>query len=267
MSWYLDFLFDALVAIGLLIGGWWGSGKIRDMIRGAGEKYAHLDTTLFRFLANMARYSMLALVIVFVLNRFGFETTSLVALIGAAGLAIGLAMQGTLSNLAAGMMLLGFRPFKVGDFIEAGGETGTVKEIGLFTTEIATLDNVQIIIPNGDLWNASIKNYSYYPTRRLDLVFGVGYGADLKKAEEILRGLIADDDRTHAAPEAFVGVSNLGDFSVDFTVRVWCDRGDYWALKTDLTRAVKDAFDAGGVDIPFPTRTIHHVAAADATAD
>jgi small conductance mechanosensitive channel len=264
MTWYLDLFFDALVAIGLLIGGWWGSGKIRDLIRNTGEKYAHLDTTLFRFLGNMARYAVLALVVVFVLNRFGFETTSLVALIGAAGLAIGLALQGTLSNLAAGVMLLAFRPFKVGDFIEAGGETGTVKEIGLFTTEVATLDNVQIIIPNGDLWNASIKNYSYYPTRRLDLVFGVGYGADLKKAEEILRGLIAADDRALAEPEAFVGVSNLGDSSVDFTVRVWCNRGEYWMLKTGLTRAAKDAFDANGIDIPFPSRTVYHVGAAAA---
>ncbi len=256
MAWYLDILFNALVAIALLIGGWWGSGKIRDLIRNTGEKYAHLDTTLFRFLANMARYFVLALVFVFVLNRFGFETTSLVALIGAAGLAVGLALQGTLSNLAAGVMLLAFRPFKVGDFIEAGGEMGTVKEIGLFTTEIATLDNVQIIIPNGDLWNASIKNYSYYPTRRLELVFGVGYGVDLKKAEEVLQATIASDNRVHAEPAPFIGVSNLGDFSVDFTVRVWCDGSDYWKLKTGLTRAVKDAFDANGIDIPFPTRTV-----------
>jgi small conductance mechanosensitive channel len=215
-----------------------------------------LDDTLFGFFGSLARWVILVIAGIFILGQFGIQTTSLVALIGAAGLAIGLALQGTLTNLAAGVMLLIFRPFKVGDYITAGGHSGTVKAIDLFTTELATPDNVQIIVPNGQIWSGSITNFSAHETRRVDLAFGVGYGVNLKDAESLIRDLIDADERIHTDPEPFVKVTNLGDFAVDFTVRVWSDAGDYWGIKHDLTRAVKEAFDENGIDIPFPTQTV-----------
>lgn len=256
MHWALGLAFDVLVAGAIVVAAFVLSGMAKQAIRRVAERRPELDDTLFAFLGSLARYGVLAIAAIFVLGRFGIETTSLVALVGAAGLAVGLALQGTLSNLAAGVMLLVFRPFKLGDFISAAGQSGTVKSIDLFTTELATPDNVQIIVPNGDIWSSAITNYSAHETRRVDIVFGVSYASDLKAAEAILRAQIDADPRIHTTPEPFVQVTNLGDSSVDFTVRVWCDAGDYWGIKFDLTRAVKDAFDAGGIDIPFPTQTV-----------
>lgn len=240
----------------ILIAALWLSGKLRRRIASLPERSSRFDPTLMSFLGSLAKYAVLALALIVVLNRFGIQTTSLVALIGAAGLAIGLALQGTLANLAAGVMLVGFRPFKVGDYITAAGQSGTVSAITLFFTELTTPDNVQIIVPNGDIWASSITNFSYHEARRCDLVFGVSYESDLKTAEQVIRDCIAADPRTRSEPEPFVKVTNLGDSSVDFTVRVWCDATDYWNLKFDLTRAVKEGFDAAGIDIPFPTRKI-----------
>jgi small conductance mechanosensitive channel len=193
-----------------------------------------------------------------VLSRFGIQTTSLVALLGAAGLAIGLALQGTLSNLAAGVMLLGFRPFKIGDYVDVGGHSGSVKAITLFTTEIATSDNVQITIPNGDIWASSIKNYSYYDRRRCDIVIGVSYDTDLKKAEAALRKVIEADERALSDPAPFVKVTNLGDSSVDFTIRVWAMADGFWDMKFAMLREIKEEFDRQEIDIPFPT-SVHIV--------
>jgi small conductance mechanosensitive channel len=256
MHWALELAANVAVAGGIIIGALFLSGLVAKQIRRAADRYEQLDDTLFGFFASLARYAILTIAGIFVLGQFGIQTTSLVALIGAAGLAIGLALQGTLSNLAAGVMLLIFRPFKLGDFINAGGQSGTVKSIDLFTTELSTPDNVQIIVPNGDIWSGSITNYSAYDTRRVDLVFGVSYGSDLQAAEAILRAQVDADERIHTTPAPFVQVTNLGDSSVDFTLRLWCDAGDYWAIKFDMTRNVKDAFDAGGIDIPFPTQTV-----------
>ena len=153
-------------------------------------------------------------------------------------------------------MLMIFRPFKLGQYIEAGGHAGTVKEVNLFTTELATLDNVQIIIPNGAIWSGSIVNYSHHETRRVDLVFGVSYASDLKVAEAALRSMMDGEDRILDTPEPFLMVTELGPSSVDFTMRVWCDSADYGSLKFDLTRGAKYALDAAGVDIPFPTTTV-----------
>ncbi len=155
-------------------------------------------------------------------------------------------------------MLIAFRPFKVGDYVEAGGHAGTVSAVTLFTTELTTPDNVQIILPNGDVFGSAITNFSYHDTRRVDFLFGVSYSSDLKLAEETIKECIAADTRAHTDPEPMVKVSNLGGSSVDFTVRIWCDSADYWGLKFDLTRAVKEAFDDKGVDIPFPTQTVIH---------
>lgn len=253
MEWILNLLLNVFIAAVILAAAIWTSGFISKKLREFGEDHEELDETLFGFLASFVRYAILIFAGIFVLARFGVQTASLVALVGAAGLAIGLALQGTLSNLAAGVMLLGFRPFKVGDFVEAAGQSGTVEYIHLFTVELVTPDNLQVTVPNGDIWSSSIKNYSHYDTRRIDLVFGVSYDTDLKKAETTLRNVIKKDERTLEEPEAWVKVTNLGDSSVDFTIRVWCDSADYFNFKCDLIRAVKEAFDKANIDIPYPT--------------
>ena len=256
MEWMTNMVVDIAAAAAIFLFTLWLARLAKNRIIHLGYKYENLDDTLFLFLGKIAR----VLVIVFggtvILNKFGVQTTSIIALLGAAGLAVGLALQGTLSNFAAGIMLIVFRPFQKGDYVSVGGSAGTVKAIEIFTTELATPDNVQIIVPNGRIWGASITNYSAYETRRVDFVFGVSYSSDLKIAEDILAKLIAKDTRIHSDPEPLVKVDNLNDSSVDFTVRVWCDRGDYWNIKYDMTRAVKEAFDKGGIDIPFPTTTI-----------
>lgn len=237
-----------IIIIALIISGW-----VKRTILRTPKRVPQFDPTLASFFANIAKYAVLAIGFITVLGVFGFQTTSLAALIGATGLAIGLALQGTLSHLAAGVMLVMFRPFKVGDFVEAAGEAGTVREISLFNTELATVDNVQVIVPNGDVFSSTIKNYSAHSERRLDMVFGVSYDSDLKTAETVLRELVDADPRVLRDPEPFVKVTNLGDFSIDFTLRLWCKADDYWDLKFDFTRAVKQRFDAAGIDIPFPT--------------
>ena len=241
----------AIIIAGFVIGGW-----ARRRIMRLGAASPHLDDTLFNFLANITSYVVVGFAFLFVLNTFGVQTTSVVAIIGAAGLAIGLALQGTLSNVAAGVMIIFFRPFKLGDFVEVNGQSGTVKDITLNCTELASAGNIQIIIPNAQVWGNTILNYSVYTTRRAEWVFGVGYGANLAEAERIIKETIMADPRSHTDPEPFVQVNNLNASSVDFLVRVWCDRADYFAYQADIKRNIKEAFDAGGIDIPFPTSTI-----------
>ena len=241
----------AILLLGIMLSGW-----ARRRITRLGKKHARLDDTLFAFLGNITRYAILAFAILFVLNTFGIQTTSIVALIGAAGLAIGLALQGTLSNVAAGVMIILFRPIKNGDFVEIAGQSGTVRDISLNYTELASLSNTQIIIPNAQVWGNVITNYSVYDTRRAEWLFGVSYGSDLKLAEQIIRDTVLSDPRALADPAPFVQVNNLGDYSVDFLVRVWCKSSDFFVFQADMKRAVKEAFDAAGVDIPFPTHTV-----------
>lgn len=252
----LGLLGSVVAAIAILLAGLLLAAWASRRIKWIGERHARLDPTLFDFLSSIARYTIIGFAVLFVLNTFGIRTTSLVAAIGAVGLAIGLALQGTLSNVAAGVMLIVFRPIKLGDFVVVGGEMGTVKAVTLNYIELADLGNVQVIVPNSEVWNSVIKNYSFYPTRRVEWTFGVSYGANLAEAERIIRATIMADPRAHAEPEPFIQVSTLNDSSVDFLVRVWCAAGDAFAFQTDMTRAVKEALDAGGVEIPFPTRTI-----------
>ncbi len=256
----LEFLASAagsvLGAIAILFVGWTVSAWMQRRIVKLSQKNKHLDDMLFEFLASIARYVIMGFTVLFVLNTFGVQTTSVVAIIGAAGLAIGLALQGTLSNVAAGVMLILFRPIKIGDFVEVAGEMGTVKAISLNFTELADLSNVQVIVPNAQVWGNIITNYSTNPLRRAEWTFGVGYGANLKTAEDIIRDIIMADSRSKAEPEPFIQVTNLGDSSVDFLVRVWCDASVYFGFRADITRKIKEAFDEGGVDIPFPTRTM-----------
>ncbi|MBM1310201.1 mechanosensitive ion channel [Sulfitobacter mediterraneus] len=243
-------------ALAILLLGWIVSSWLQRRVQKLGKSNKHLDEMLFDFLGSIVRYVVLGFTVLFVLNTFGVQTTSVVAVIGAAGLAIGLALQGTLSNVAAGVMLILFRPIKIGDFVEVAGEMGTVKQINLNFTELADLSNVQVIVPNSEVWGNVITNYSVNEKRRAEWTFGVGYGANLKTAEGIIRDTIMGDSRSHSDPEPFIQVTNLGDSSVDFLVRVWCDASDYFAFKADMTRKVKEAMDEGGIDIPFPTRTI-----------
>ena len=250
-----------IIIVALIVAGW-----VRRRILRFSDNHPRMDATLFGFLGSLAKYAVLTVAAIFVLNRFGIQTTSLVALIGAAGLAIGLALQGTLSNFAAGVMLILFRPFRAGDFVDVAGQSGTVREVSLFFTEFATPDNVQVIIPNGQIWSSAITNYSVNPTRRVDLTFGVSYDSDLKKVDRVLNDIIAADTRIHADPAPFVKVTNLGDSSVDFTLRVWVDRADWWDVTCDLKRVVMDRFGADGIDIPFPTRTLIQQSGADEQA-
>jgi small conductance mechanosensitive channel len=260
----LEFLASAagsvLGAFAILLLGWILSKWLQNRVANLGRRNRHLDEMLFDFLASIVRYVVMGFTLLFVLNTFGVQTTSVVAVIGAAGLAIGLALQGTLSNVAAGVMLILFRPIKIGDFVEVAGEMGTIRQINLNFTELADLSNVQVIVPNSEVWGNVITNYSANPKRRAEWTFGVGYGVNLRQAETVIRETIMADERAHADPEPFIQVTNLGDSSVDFLVRVWCDAGDYFAFKADMTRAVKDAFTEKDIDIPFPTRTIVQVA-------
>ncbi len=247
---------DLVLALLILIIGFFIAGWVKRRILSVSNRSKRFDVTIAGFLGNLARYAILALTVIFILQNFGVQTTSLVALVGAAGLAIGLALQGVLGGIAAGVMLVLFRPLKVGDFVSVNGVMGTVKGISIFNTELATLDNVQVIVPNTEIWGNTITNYSIYDTRRAEWTFGVGYGANLADAERIIRDTIMADERSLTDPEPFIQVNNLGDFSVDFLVRVWVKSGDYFAYQADMKRRVKEALDAGGVDIPFPTRTI-----------
>lgn len=260
------FTLDALVSIAgntvaaiiILFLGFMAAGFARRRIHNLGEKHESLDNTLFSFFANIARYVILAFTALFVLNTFGVQTTSIIAVIGAAGLAVGLALQGTLSNLAAGIMIIMFRPLKLGDFVEVGDTMGTVKDITLNYTEIANLGNVKVIVPNSEVWGNRIKNYSEYPTRRAEWTFGVGYGVNLAEAENVIRETLMSDPRSHTDPEPFIQVNNLGGSSVDFLARVWCNSDDYFQYQADMKRKVKEALDAADINIPFPTRTVVH---------
>ena len=250
------FLSNLAAAIAAIVITLFASRFVKSWIAKLGFRYEQLDDTLFVFLSKFAQVVVLAVGSVFVLNSFGVQTTSIVALLGAAGLAVGLALQGTLSNFAAGIMLIVFRPFKRGDYVSVSGQSGTVKEISIFTTELGTPDNLQIIVPNGRFWGAPITNFSAYGTRRLDVTFGVAYASDLKQVEEVLAQVIAADKRIHQDPAPVIKVSNLNQSSVDFVVRIWCDSSDLWTLRLDLNRQVKDNFDAQKIEIPFPTTTI-----------
>lgn len=243
---------NAMKALVVLIVGWVLAGTISRTIRKRVNASPQIDDTIGNFVASIIRWVILIIVFVAVLGLFGIEATSLVAILGAATLAIGLALQGTLSNVAAGFMLILFRPYKIGDYVDIGGTSGTVKTLTLFTTELSTPDNVQIVLPNGKAWGSVITNFSFHDTRRVDMTFGIDYGDDPAKAVQIIKDLAAEDTRIHSDPAPWVRVTNLGDSSVDITARVWCAASDYWDIKFDMLIAVKTAFDAKGISIPYP---------------
>lgn len=243
---------NTIKAIAVLVIGWTFAGVMARLIRTRISTRPEIDPTLGNFFASIVKWVILAMVLAAVLSIFGIETTSLVAMLGAASLAIGLALQGTLSNIAAGIMLVLFRPYKLGQYVDIAGTSGTVKDLNLFVTELATPDNVQVIVPNGQAWGAIIRNFSAHPTRRVDLTFGIDYGDNADKAMQIILDLANADTRVMSTPEPWVRVTNLGDSSVDITARLWCAAEDYWDLKFAMTKDVKEAFDAGGISIPYP---------------
>ncbi len=247
---------NILLAIVILLVGLWFAGKVRNLIIKIGARYAHLDDTLFRFFGSFARYIILAFVFIAVLNRFGVQTASIVALLGAAGLAVGLALQGAMSNLAAGVMLLIFRPYKVGDFIDAAGCFGNVLEVDMFTTILQTFDNQQIIIPNSQIWGQKIINHSHFDIRGVDMHFGVAYGENTDKVREVIESVINNHPHILKDPAPFIEVETLNDSSVDFLVRPFCKGEHYFDILYSVPEQIKKALDAANIEIPFPHRKV-----------
>lgn len=249
---------NVLIACAILVVGLWLAGAFANGVRRAAKQHPRIDDTLAAFFASLVRYGLMALVIIAVLDRFGVQTTQVIAVLGAATLAIGLALQGTLSNVAAGVMLMLFRPYKLDDFVEIAGQKGVVKDINIFTTELASLDNVKIVLPNGQCWGAPISNFTAHPTRRTELPFSVGYEADLNRAIAVISATVTADPRVLPAPAPLVKVSALGDHGVTITAHVWTTTTDFLDVKLDTIKAVKEALDRAGVPIPFPTQVAYH---------
>lgn len=245
-----------LLAIVVLLIGLW---IIKLVVKALGRAMERggMDVSLQSFLSSLVSILLKALLFISVASMVGIATTSFVAILGAAGLAIGLALQGSLANFAGGVLILIFKPFKVGDFINAQGHAGTVNAIRIFFTTLKTPDNKTIIIPNGALSNASITNFSTEPQRRVDMTFGIGYEDDIQKAKTILKRLVDTDSRILRDPEPAIVLTELADSSVNFAVRVWCNAADYWGIYFDMHEKVKEAFDKDGVSIPFPQHDLH----------
>ncbi|MEM7637529.1 MAG: mechanosensitive ion channel domain-containing protein [Pseudomonadota bacterium] len=242
-----------VLIIGLRVAGWLGR-----LVRTISMKQESIDDTLGNFFGSMVRWAVTAAVFIAVLQVFGVPATSFVAILGALTLAIGLSLQGALGNIASGVMIMIFRPYKLGDYVEAAGAAGTVKDINLFQTVLATPDNVQIMVPNSQAIDGVIKNYSGYDTRRVDVTFGIDYGDDIDKAINIIKRIVDADDRIMKDPEPFAKVVNLGDSSVDIATRNWVAASDYWDVKFDLTKLVKEAFDENDISIPYPHQVEIH---------
>ena len=243
-------------AIAILVIGRIAAGSVRKGVRGL-LSARNVDPSLIGFVGSLAYFGIMAFVFIAALAKFGIQTASFIAILGAAGFAIGMALQGTLANFASGVMILLFRPFKTGDFIDAAGIKGSVKEISIFSTTLATPDNVQIIVPNGKIYGDTIHNFNGFDTRRVDMKMGIAYDADIGKAIQVINDLLAADERVLPEPAPTVGVAELADSSVNIVVRPWVKGADYWAFYFDYHRACKEAFDAAGIEIPFPQRVIH----------
>ena len=252
-----SYALDAVGALVILLVGWWIAGRTQYLVRRALDRVPRIDDTLKPFLSSSVRYFVIVITFVAVLAEFGVQTTSIIAVLGAAGLAIGLALQGTLQNIAAGIMLLVLRPFRVGEYIDAGGVSGTVDAINLFTTDMTTYDGIYRSVPNAELWNRNILNYSRNPTRRLDIPVGIAYEDDVEQALDLLLSHLSQDTRVLPDPEPQVLVTGLGDSSVDLTLRCWTNRTDFWSLRFELNKKVKLWLDAAGSSIPFPQRDVH----------
>jgi small conductance mechanosensitive channel len=252
IPWGVNIITSLLV---FLIGRWFAglmvAGARKMMLR------AHLDEMLIGFLGNILYTSLLVVVAIAALGQMGIETTSLLALFATAGLAVGLALKDQLSNFAAGVMLIIFKPFKAGDFIEAGGVAGVVETIRVFNTVMRTADNRELTVPNAQIFSGTITNVSARKSRRIDLVVGIGYGANIQQAKELLLAIMQGETRILAEPAPVVMVAELGESSVDLAVRPWVAADDYWAVRSDLLQSIKNRFDEAGIAIPYPQRDVH----------
>lgn len=252
---------NVVMAIAIFVTGKW----IVNYLTASLEKLLlarQLDKTLVDFFKNLTRYLMLIMVLIAALGPLGVQTAQIIAIVGAAGLAVGLALQGSLSNFAAGVLIVVFRPFKSGEYVEVGGVSGSVAAIELFSTVLTTPDNKMVVVPNGTVISSPITNYSRHATRRVDLMVGVSYKADLQHTKAILARVLEADPRVLKHPEPIIGVSMLGDSSVNFVVRPWVKNQDYWNVYFDLTQAIKEALDKEGIDIPYPQMEVHYHSAA-----
>jgi len=252
----VDFAVNVVIALVIFYVGKWivnliVSGMLKAMKKG------EMDKTLSRFIANLARMLLMLFVIIAAINQLGVQTASLIALVGAAGLAVGLALQGSLANFASGVLIVLFRPYKVGDFIEGAGIAGSVEEVQILTTVLKTGDNKQVIVPNSQIMGSTITNYSANETRRVDLVVGVSYDDDLDQVRKELESLVAADDRILDEPAVTIAVSELADSSVNFVVRPWVKSADYWGVTFELTEAIKKRFDEVGISFPYPQQDVH----------
>jgi len=252
----VDFGINLVTAIVIFFLGKWVVNLVVKGLTKAMQK-GELDVTLSRFIGNLARMLLMLFVVIAAINQLGVQTASLIALLGAAGLAVGLALQGTLANFASGVMLLVFRPFDVGHFVDVGGTAGTVTEIGIFATTLRSPDNIKITVPNSQIYGATISNYNGHDTRRVDLVMGISYDDNIQTALDTIEKIVTADERVLADPALQIAVSNLGGSSVDIVVRPWCNAADYWNLRFDLTRRLKEGLEAAGCSIPYPQRDVH----------
>ncbi len=255
-EWLTLYGLRVVAAVVILIVGRWIAKALKKLTESVMRK-KEVEPTVVSFVANLVYIALLVFVVIAAINQVGVQTTSFIAVIGAAGLAIGLALQGSLANFAAGFLLILFRPFKVGDYIEGAGVAGSVEEIQVFVTKLKTPDNKEVIIPNAKLTGDNIINYSAKETRRIDLVFGVAYDADLLRVRKIIEEMLSKDTRVLKDPAPTIGVLELADSNVNFAVRPWVKTGDYWDVYFALTEDVKKRFDAEGVGIPFPQRDVH----------
>lgn len=239
----------------LIIGNWIVKGIANGVAKVLRKK--QLDNAVVDFIHTFVRYLLFVIVIIAALGRLGVQTASVVAVIGAAGLAVGLALQGSLSNFAAGVLIVAFRPFKSGDYVELAGVAGSVDSIQIFSTILKTPDNKMVVVPNGSVISSPITNYSRHDTRRIDFVIGVSYKADLKKTKEVLADVLAQETRLLNTPAPTIGVVALADSSVNLVVRPWVRTADYWAVYFDLLQAIKERLDSEGIEIPFPQMDVH----------
>jgi small conductance mechanosensitive channel len=257
MPYVVEYGLDLVGAILILIVGWIVANWVQKRVTKAGKKSEKLDETLTTIFAKTAKVVIMVVVIIAVLQQFGVQTASLLAVVGAAGLAIGLAWQGTLSDIAAGIMILIMRPFKIGDAVEVAGTSGVIDEIGLVLTKMHTFDNIAMYMPNSDIWGSKIMNYAANDTRRVDMVFGFGYDDNMDQAMQIAREVLEADERVLEDPAPQIAVSELGDSSVNIIVRPWTAKEHYWDLKFDVTKRIKERYDEEGLSIPYPQRDVH----------
>ncbi len=258
----VEFGINLVTALVIFVVGRWIIGMLVRGLKAVMQRQ-EIDKTLETFVTNLVRMVLLVFVIIAAIGALGVQTTSLIAVLGAAGLAVGLALQGSLSNFAAGVLIVMFRPYKAGDYVEAAGIGGTVKGVQILTTIMETPDNKRIVVPNAQVMNSVITNYSANETRRVDMVVGVSYSDDLDKVRSTLQELISADDRVLDEPACTIAVSELADSSVNFVVRPWVNTSDYWGVKFALTEAIKKRFDELGISIPFPQRDVHLYKASD----